>query len=584
MINNRTVHELPSRLANNRSVGADLSRSMIATSEEIGIVGDSILYTGIVPGAGVSMGSSIPGVTAYFCSLACSVATTGTLEYRASDRSVRFTAPGDSPGSWVNLTQTKRQWIPSATATMQVEIVCLFGSLGQRDASSTLSLSPNPAYTLLGQRSVPSWFEIFSGQRCRTINACAPGSAVGDLPDLISDLFERAQSAGVTLTEVWIQSGTNNFSSGATPDVTLMLGEITNACEIVRAGGCLPRVFSVPMRSFSGGSAAQIGWRNYNRMLPSTVKAAGGVFDDIWSCMVDPASSTAAKSGTVTDQIHPSDFSAFCAGVDLYNRRGGYRGGVSPFIVTPVDAYNASTNPSGNLLPGTPAGTSGTNGQAWAGSTAYALGASRTNDGGKVYRCTSAGTSASSGGPTGTGTSISDGTCVWDYVGTPSVATLFDARANSGSITILATKEDATDGGPEWQKLSFQNAAAITDEAKYEYNLGVGSTDVASGDTAELFIELDVPANVGSRRFGVWLTSVGAARNDSAIWDRFDVSGTYPDLPAIPWPGTPVIRLPPFTFQPGATSGRVRFFGQTAVGASVVARVRRHSLRKVAAN
>jgi hypothetical protein len=34
---------------------------------------------------------------------------------------------------------------------------------------------------------------------------------------------------------------------------------------------------------------------------------------------------------------------------------------------------------------------------------------------GKLYRCTTAGTSASSGGPTGTGTSITDGTAVWEY-------------------------------------------------------------------------------------------------------------------------------------------------------------------------
>lgn len=35
---------------------------------------------------------------------------------------------------------------------------------------------------------------------------------------------------------------------------------------------------------------------------------------------------------------------------------------------------------------------------------------------GNVYRCTTAGTTAASGGPTGTGTSITDGTAVWTYV------------------------------------------------------------------------------------------------------------------------------------------------------------------------
>lgn len=52
----------------------------------------------------------------------------------------------------------------------------------------------------------------------------------------------------------------------------------------------------------------------------------------------------------------------------------------------------------------------------WAVSTAYSVGDHVENDTEKVYICTTAGTSAGSGGPTGTGTGISDNTVVWDYV------------------------------------------------------------------------------------------------------------------------------------------------------------------------
>lgn len=54
---------------------------------------------------------------------------------------------------------------------------------------------------------------------------------------------------------------------------------------------------------------------------------------------------------------------------------------------------------------------------AWTASTAYALD-DHVNNGGNVYVCTTAGTSAGSGGPTGTGSGITDGTAVWSYVGT----------------------------------------------------------------------------------------------------------------------------------------------------------------------
>lgn len=53
---------------------------------------------------------------------------------------------------------------------------------------------------------------------------------------------------------------------------------------------------------------------------------------------------------------------------------------------------------------------------AWAAGTVYKEGDFVTNDGSKRYTCLTAGTSAGSGGPTGTGSSISDNTCVWKYV------------------------------------------------------------------------------------------------------------------------------------------------------------------------
>ncbi len=52
---------------------------------------------------------------------------------------------------------------------------------------------------------------------------------------------------------------------------------------------------------------------------------------------------------------------------------------------------------------------------AWAASTAYVVGRVAVN-GYKLYRCITAGTSAGSGGPTGTSTDITDGTVHWRYL------------------------------------------------------------------------------------------------------------------------------------------------------------------------
>jgi hypothetical protein len=53
---------------------------------------------------------------------------------------------------------------------------------------------------------------------------------------------------------------------------------------------------------------------------------------------------------------------------------------------------------------------------AWAADTRYAFGEKSTNDRGKEYVATASGVSAKSGGPTGSGHDIRDGTVVWDYV------------------------------------------------------------------------------------------------------------------------------------------------------------------------
>jgi uncharacterized phage protein gp47/JayE len=87
---------------------------------------------------------------------------------------------------------------------------------------------------------------------------------------------------------------------------------------------------------------------------------------------------------------------------------------------------------------------------AWAGSTTYATGAIVTNAG-KVFYATTGGASAASGGPTGTGAGITDGTVVWRCLGAgsgvaavPVAAQVTGAKpANAWS---LATVETAVSG------------------------------------------------------------------------------------------------------------------------------------------
>ena len=78
---------------------------------------------------------------------------------------------------------------------------------------------------------------------------------------------------------------------------------------------------------------------------------------------------------------------------------------------------------------------------AWAISTAYTVGLRRTNDTGKVYEVITAGTSAGSGGPTGTDADITDGTVHWKYVGTCSTSDRSSAILVSNARWVIGTAE-----------------------------------------------------------------------------------------------------------------------------------------------
>lgn len=69
----------------------------------------------------------------------------------------------------------------------------------------------------------------------------------------------------------------------------------------------------------------------------------------------------------------------------------------------------------------------------WQSSHAYSQYAVVVNDSTNLYECTTAGTSASSGGPTGTGSAIADGTCTWRFVNTVLPSTCLNASGTAGT-------------------------------------------------------------------------------------------------------------------------------------------------------
>lgn len=123
-----------------------------------------------------------------------------------------------------------------------------------------------------------------------------------------------------------------------------------------------------------------------------------------------PANCAAARSGTtLVSMTLPSDFMGSAS-----------NGTVSKSGTWEDSSADAGGDPGHFELmdsTGTTCHAQGPCAAPWTASRNYAAGAAVTNDGGKVYRCTTGGVAASSGGPTGTGASIADGAAVWQYIG-----------------------------------------------------------------------------------------------------------------------------------------------------------------------
>jgi hypothetical protein len=135
-------------------------------------------------------------------------------------------------------------------------------------------------------------------------------------------------------------------------------------------------------------------------------------------------------------------------------------------------------------------------GAAWLGSTAYSVGYMVTN-GNNRYRCTTGGTSASSGGPTGFGGSIADGGAIWAFVGLPDVATFRGNvamdRGNNASTTRLLEgagtlfPASSSSGASGWSCV----IAADTTNGALSVTVSTGSAQIRCSTTA-VFLSADV--------------------------------------------------------------------------------------------
>ena len=248
------------------------------------------------------------------------------------------------------------------------------------------------------------------------VSGCTTTDMVARLPDCIASGVDIFVVAG----------GTNDIYNTGVSFATIT-GNLKTCYEALLASG--KRVIAVPVIPRSQSfTAAQIALElRVNNWIREYVRKAAllnpvrtnialadpvGFFTDGTSSSNIPIGGNSGPQRAMTlDGIHPSPRGAMYYGYTVWQAAQQLLQGATPIYparpYSQADGYDVSSNPGGCMLEGTP----------WQASTAYVIGQLVTNDTSpvKVYTCKTAGTSASSGGPTGTASSISDGTVTWGY-------------------------------------------------------------------------------------------------------------------------------------------------------------------------
>lgn len=307
------------------------------------------------------------------------------------------------------------------------------------------------------------------------VTGCLTSDMVARLPDCIA--------SGVDIFVV--HGGTNDVSGGTT--YATIIANLRTCYETLIASG--RKVIAVPITPRTGLSNAKTttllqvnrwiraycrkeSWANPLGITNIALADSTGYYTDGSSATNQPVGGSGGVSGAMTtDGIHPSVRGAIYTGYAIWQAAQIFLPQAPTYparAFTMFDGYDPVLNPGGNYMEGYP----------WQASTAYTVGQLCSNSS-NIYRCTQAGTSASSGGPTTTGTAIVDGGAKWNFLypqgmsvlngtgGTTSAATgitypgTFAAgytlqRSNgSASGTITGAKESPWSNGQTGQRQSL---------------------------------------------------------------------------------------------------------------------------------
>ena len=332
-------------------------------------------------------------------------------------------------------------WSGGATGTLQVSDGVITGVTITSPGNMSSGYTPTIT-TSTGSGAVLSGYE--GGTGTFGTSGCVSADCVAALNDVIA--------SGNNIVVVLV--GTNDVSQNV--GYAAITANLRTIYETL--SGANIRVIAVPIlpRATTWTSAQNFVARRVNRWIrnyvaqqayanPNNVSSivladpsqywTDGTYTSSSAFELDVGGTTSTGAKAVTqDGLHPNNRGSTALAYCMWQAAQQWFRSAAPSPSRSYsiwDGYGQVINPGGNRLEAAQ----------WTASTAYAFGDLCSN-GGNDYYVQTAGTSASSGGPSGTGTSITDGSAKWNYTVAAGRSVLMGTGGtlnSSGSVTSSGT-------------------------------------------------------------------------------------------------------------------------------------------------
>lgn len=418
-----------------------------------------------------------------------------------------------------------------------------------------------------------------------------------------------------------VQIGTNDLNSGGSPSTAQIEANIQSIWSQLLTNGKPVIVQTIGPRSLqtvTGQATMDQLWAVDRWMRTQNGTVAGLYVVDYAPYYGNPQSQYAIPTTGATTDYNYSFDGLHCKGVGCYYAWlpvVSLLSNLFPFdpgypVAGNADQFSAN-NPNGNLLPN---GMMTATTTLWVASTAYlAAGGivanTQVKNGTNVYLLTSSSncTSAGSGGPTGTGSSIADNTCTWKYlsavgtVGATTTGVIPDGWASQlnlggasscGTFTGVYSSSTFQDGVPAEQVvISGTCTAGSATDVQLKYSTTT-LANFAAGDKIQAGCRIEVepgsshitePTVLWTFTSGQYAYIIGSGANGATAVDVADASAP------VYYSGTAMTPDPNYAFPaglPSTLSGTLIFAvniyltNQTAVAVSATVKIGACSMRK----